>query len=143
MNSISIVGRIVTDLKMYSVEKEDKKVTLCRFMVATRKPYKNSEGKYDSDYIPCQIWLRKVESFNFKKFDRISILGRMDTSRFTDKDGKVVYNTVCLVESFEYIEDKNKVAEKPSDIDELREIIMDDEIEELGMDMSVFKIAGY
>lgn len=74
LNQSIIIGRIVNDIK--KINKEDKKI---KITLAVPRSYKNSEGEYDIDFIPCILWNSIAQSTleYCKKGDLIGIKGRI------------------------------------------------------------------
>ena len=53
LNQTVLVGRIVSDPEINET-KNDKKVTT--IPLAVQRSYKNEEGEYATDFIPCVLW---------------------------------------------------------------------------------------
>ena len=100
MNKLSLVGRIVRDI---DVKTSQGGKTVARFTVAAQRKYKNNDGNYDSDFIPC-VAFDKSASFMekyFKKGDWISLTGHMQSGSYEGKNGKV-YTLDCYVDDVEF-----------------------------------------
>lgn len=76
LNQIVLVGRVVSDLEINETENE-KKVTLLK--LAVPRNYKNENGEYETDFIPCVLWNTIAENvYEYcKKGDLIGVKGRM------------------------------------------------------------------
>lgn len=74
LNQSIIVGRIVNDPK--KINKEDKKI---KITLAVPRSYKNTEGEYDTDFIPCILWNSIAQSTleYCRKGDMVGIKGRI------------------------------------------------------------------
>lgn len=85
MNKIIITGRLTKDPELRTTGSG---VEVCSFTVAVdRKTGKGGEKK--SDFFDCTAWRQSgvfVEKY-FKKGDGITIEGRMESEKYTDKDG--------------------------------------------------------
>ena len=71
-----------------------------RSTIAVKKNFKNSEGKYDSDFISLVFWGKQCDYISqyAKKGTKIELVGRLETGSYDDKDGKKVYTTDVVVE---------------------------------------------
>lgn len=87
LNQMILVGRIVKDLELVETE-NGRKVT--NITLAVQRTYKNADGEYETDFIPCTVWGSPAESTveYCHKGDLIGIRGRLETKEHTDKDGK-------------------------------------------------------
>lgn len=106
MNKLSLVGRIVRDI---DVKTSQGGKTVARFTVAAQRKYKNNDGNYDSDFIPCVAFDKGalfVEKY-FKKGDWISLTGHMQSGSYEGKNGKV-YTLDCYVDDVEFCSGKSQ-----------------------------------
>ena len=76
LNQIVLVGRLVSDPKINETE-NGKKVS--EITLAVPRSYKNSEGIYDTDFIPCIVWNEMAENAAefCRKGDIIGVKGRL------------------------------------------------------------------
>lgn len=105
MNKLSLVGRIVRDV---DIKTSQNGKTIARFTVAAQRKYKNNEGNYDSDFIPCVAFDKSAEFVEkyFKKGDMIGITGHLQSGSYEGKNGKV-YTLDCYVDEAEFVAGKN------------------------------------
>lgn len=104
------------------------------FTVAVRRDFKNSDKKFDSDYIPCVAWRQLGE--NCKKYmskgSKCSVVGKWQQRNYEDKGGKTVYLWEVICENVEFVSSlvddnddekphKNATRTKKYDIDDLSE----------------------
>jgi single-strand DNA-binding protein len=82
LNQIVLVGRLTSDLEIKEVG--EKKV--CFITLAVPRSFKNSEGEYETDFIPCTLWGGIAENTAewCEKGDLIGIKGRIQGA-----DGKI------------------------------------------------------
>ena len=75
LNQIVLVGRIVKDIEQ---EGETKAVVT----VAVPRSYKNADGEYDTDFIPCVLWNGiATNTLEYcKKGDLIGVKGRIQSN---------------------------------------------------------------
>ena len=76
LNQTVLVGRLVSDPQINETE-DNRKVTT--ITLAVPRSYKNSEGLYDTDFIPCVLWNGIAENTtNYcKKGDLVGVKGRI------------------------------------------------------------------
>ncbi|MDD2378039.1 MAG: single-stranded DNA-binding protein [Bacilli bacterium] len=85
LNQTVIVGRIVKDPELRETE-SGKKVT--NITLAVPRSFKNVNGEYDTDFIPCVLWKGIAESTTefCKKGDLVGIKGRIQSRAYTIED---------------------------------------------------------
>lgn len=84
LNQTVIVGRITKDIEIKELENGKKVINLT---IAVPRSYKNAEGIYDTDFIPCTLWnyiATNVLEY-CKKGDLVGIKGRLE-----NKEDKLV-----------------------------------------------------
>ena len=76
LNQTVLVGRIVSDPQIYETENE-RKFTLIK--LAVPRSYKNENGEYETDFIPCVLWNTiAVSTCEYcKKGDLVGVKGRI------------------------------------------------------------------
>lgn len=86
INNVSLQGRLTFTPELRSTPSG---VSVTRFQIASDRPYKNSEGKYQADFIDIIAWRSTAEfvAKYFNKGDMINIVGRIESSNYVDKDG--------------------------------------------------------
>ncbi|MDD2434887.1 MAG: single-stranded DNA-binding protein [Bacilli bacterium] len=85
LNQTVIVGRIVKDPELRETE-SGKKVT--NITLAVPRSFKNVNGEYDTDFIPCVLWKGIAESTTefCKKGDLVGVKGRIQSRDYTIED---------------------------------------------------------
>lgn len=80
LNQIILVGRIANDIE--TKELEDGKKVINMTLIIPR-PFKNSEGEYDSDFIDCTLYnnIADTTSEYCKKGDIVGVKGRVECNR--------------------------------------------------------------
>lgn len=111
MNLVALVGRMVRDPE-YRVNGES---GVARFTIAVDRRFKNSEGKYEADFINCVAFSKTADFISkyFSKGMRIGVTGRIQTGSYTNRDGQKVYTTDVVVDTAEFIESKNTQTAQP------------------------------
>lgn len=106
MNNCNFLGRITQDLELkYSQSGK----AFLRFSIAVQKNFKNSEGKYESDFFNIAAFGPTAENINkfFEKGNRILINCSAQQEKWTDRDGNNRNQISFNVNSFDFIDSKN------------------------------------
>ena len=87
LNQTVIVGRIVKDPELKETD-SGKKVT--NITLAVPRSFKNMNGEYETDYIPCVLWKGVAESTTqyCKKGDLVGIKGRIQSRSYETEEEK-------------------------------------------------------
>lgn len=106
MNKSLLSGRICTDVELKNTASG---VSVCSFRIAVNRRFKNSEGNYDADFIPCVAWRSNAEFISkyFKKGDPIELCGSIQTRNY-EKDGQKVYVTEVAVDESGFVLSKKQ-----------------------------------
>lgn len=110
MNLCIEYGRITKDITVRYVGKDNKAV--CKFVLAVPR-----YDKEKADFISCEAWGKTAEMMGkyLKKGSKILAKGRIETDVY-EKDGKKVFTTEMVVESFDFGDSKKEdKAEEPED----------------------------
>lgn len=85
LNNTVIVGRIVKDLELHETENGNK---VAQLTVAVPRSFKNMDGQYDTDYVPCTLWKGVAETTAeyCKKGDLVAVKGRLQTRSYEAAD---------------------------------------------------------
>ena len=110
LNQTVIVGRIVRDLEVHETENGCK---VAQLTLAVPRSFKNMNGEYDTDYIPCVLWKGVAENTAeyCKKGDLVGIKGRIQTSQY-EQDDEVKYVTEVVAEKVTFLSSKRQEADK-------------------------------
>lgn len=106
MNKAIIIGRLVADPEIRYTQGNEP-IAIARYRLAVDRRFKK-EGEQSADFIPC-IAFSKLAEFakNYlKKGTKIAVVGRIQTSNYTNKEGQKVYTTDIVVEECEFAESK-------------------------------------
>ena len=76
LNQTVLVGRLVQDPKIFETENGNK---ITSITLAVPRSYKNQNGEYDTDFIPCVLWKGVAENAAAycHKGDLLGIKGRI------------------------------------------------------------------
>lgn len=102
MNKICVSGRLVKDPV---VRYTPKGRIVCQFTLAVQREYKNSDGKYDADFLPVVLWSSSAEvtGNNLAKGNKILVEGRIQTRSYVDKQNVKRWVTELVGRHFEYM----------------------------------------
>lgn len=83
LNQVTLVGRLTKDVEL---RKKGNKI-IGDLKLAVLRPFKNEEGIYETDFIPCTLYseIAKNTSEYCKKGDIIGIKGRLQTFKDGEK----------------------------------------------------------
>ena len=106
LNQTVIVGRIVKDPELKETD-SGKKVT--NITLAVPRSFKNMNGEYETDYIPCVLWKGVAESTTqyCKKGDLVGIKGRIQSRSYETEEEKR-YVGELIAEKVTFLTSKNK-----------------------------------
>ncbi len=109
LNQVVLVGRLTTDPEVITTESGKKKTVV---NVAVNRPFKNSEGIYETDFIRCILWngIAANTSEYCHKGDVVGIKGRLQTFNYEDGDQKK-YLTEVIAERVSFVSSSNKKEE--------------------------------
>lgn len=103
MNKIVLLGRLIKDPELRTLESGDKSLT--KFIIAVDRNFKSADGTRKADLIPVTVWGKKAEVIckYMKKGSYISLSGRLRTGSYEDKDGNKKYIAEVVAEDFKFI----------------------------------------
>lgn len=99
MNNVVLVGRLTKDLELKGEENK-----YVRFTLAINRTFKNKEGEYEADFIPCVAFGTSAENLvqHCHKGDRIGIKGCIQSYVY-DKEGYKEYGIEIIVERLTFL----------------------------------------
>ncbi len=85
LNQIFVVGRLVSDPQINETENGQKASNIT---LAVSRCYKNADGIYETDFIPCMVWNNIADNVKeyCKKGDIVGVKGRLQTRQEEDKN---------------------------------------------------------
>jgi len=94
LNSLTIVGRLVSDPQINETENGDKVSTI---ILAIPRSYKNIDGAYDTDFIPVSLWngIASNTCEYCRKGDLIGVKGRV--AKLGDEEMIVVAEKITFL----------------------------------------------
>ena len=106
MNNVTIVGNLVRDAELRETQSGK---SVASFTIAAQRNFKNANGEYQADFIPCVAWGSTADFISkyFKKGSKIGVVGNIQTRDYENKDGNKVYVVEVNVSQAEFVESKN------------------------------------
>lgn len=103
MNQLTLVGRIVNDVEVIGNDRKKYIVTL-----AVQRNFKNMDGIYETDFIPCILWGTVGQSTleYCRKGDIIGVKGRLQTTIIENEDGTKSSKIEVIADSVTYLSSK-------------------------------------
>lgn len=132
-NFVILKGRTTRDVELkYS----QNNVAMASFTLAVNRRYAKEGEERQADFISCQIFGKTAETFSqyVKKGNEVMIQGRIQTRNYDDKDGKKVYVTEVVVESFEFCGSKQTSEQATAQVSTQGDVqvnVVDDKLDDL------------
>ena len=106
LNQTVIVGRIVKDPELRETENGNK---VTNITLAVPRTFKNTNGEYDTDFIPCILWRGIAENAvqYCHKGNLVGLKGRVQ-SRTIEKEDKKETIMELVAEKITFLSSKNK-----------------------------------
>ncbi|MGX7394007.1 single-stranded DNA-binding protein [Carnobacterium mobile] len=105
INRVVLVGRLTKELDLRYTGNG---TAVGSFTMAVNRQFTNQKGEREADFINCVIWRKSAENMAkyTKKGSMVGLEGRIQTRSYDDKDGKRVYVTEVVVDSFSLLDTK-------------------------------------
>lgn len=106
LNQVVMVGRLTKNPEVITSEGGKKRTSIT---LAVGRSYKNINGEYEADFIPCVLWNGIAENTceYCKKGDIVGVKGRIQTSSY-EKDGETKYSMDVIVEKVTFLTSKSE-----------------------------------
>ena len=107
INRVVLVGRLTRDPELSYTQNGTARLT---FTLAVNRRFANQQGEHEADFIKCVVWRKAAETVAqyVHKGSQLGVDGTIQTSNYTNDEGKTVYLTQVNVESFSFLDSKNK-----------------------------------
>lgn len=115
MNKVILIGRLSRDPEV----KTTQNTTFARYTLAVDRRFKKDNDTQTADFINCVTFGKSAEFAEqyLRKGTKIAITGRIQTGKYTNRDGQTVYTTDVVVEEHEFVESKAKEEKEKPDED--------------------------
>lgn len=106
MNKASYIGRLVRDPELKTTTSGK---SVCKFSLAVKRNYKDSNGEYLSDFIPCVAWgvIGETIAKYTQKGNLLGVSGRMESRKYEDRDGNTREVLELIVEDKDFLTPKS------------------------------------
>ena len=109
MNSIIITGRITHDIELKT---SNSGIEYANFSVAVDRRKKDKDGQKQSDFFKVSVFGKTAvfASTYFHKGDGVNVQGRMESDKYTNKDGIEMTGWTLMAENIEFPHWKGKAS---------------------------------
>ncbi len=113
MNQVILVGRLCQDPEIINTDAERKRSIVT---IAINRPFKNSEGIYETDFIRCVLWNNiALNTFEYcHSGDVVGIKGRLQTRNYEDEEKNKKFIMEVIAEKVTFLSSNTKNSEKES-----------------------------
>lgn len=111
MNRSILIGRLTKDPELRYTPNG---VAVAYFTLACDRPFTNSKGEREADFIPIIVWRKTAEAVanHTQKGSLVAVDGRIQVRNYENKEGRRVYVTEVVAESVRFLsKTKNGVVE--------------------------------
>ena len=110
MNKVILIGRLTAKPELRYTNSN---IAFTNFSLAVDRPSKE-DGTKDADFIQIRVWKKQAENVckYLDKGSLVAIEGRVQTEKFTTKDGENRYKTLVLAERVMFLNSKKKEESK-------------------------------
>lgn len=100
MNNVILIGRLTKDPE---VRYTNTNMCVASFTLAVNRPPKDGESKADFPRIICFGKTAELVERFLSRGRQVAITGRIQTDKYTNKDGVVVYTTDVIADRVEFL----------------------------------------
>lgn len=106
INRVILVGRLTKDPEYRQTPNG---VSVATFTLAVNRPFTNSQGEREADFINVVVFRRQAENVNnyLSKGSLAGVDGRIQSRSYENKEGQRVYVTEVVADSVQFLEPKN------------------------------------
>ncbi|MGI6019886.1 MAG: single-stranded DNA-binding protein [Lachnospiraceae bacterium] len=107
MNNVVLMGRLTRDPEVRYSNNGPEPMAIARYTLAVDRRGRR-DAEQTADFIGCVSFGRTAEFIEkyVHKGTKIAVTGRIQTGRYTDKDGRTVFTTDVVAENVEFAESK-------------------------------------
>ena len=102
LNKVILGGRLTSDIEL---KQTTSGLSVCSFSLAVNRKGKDA----GTDFIDCQAWRQTAEFLSryFSKGSSLCVVGSLQKSEWTDKNGQKRYKTEVVVDEAMFVDSKN------------------------------------
>ena len=126
MNKVILSGNLTRDPELRNTSSSN----VCRFTVAVQRPFKNSAGEREVDFISCVAWSETAEFIAkyFTKGRGILLEGNIRTGSYEAQDGSGTrYTTDVNVDRAEFMGGPREATGSAREYEDAPHVVDDDE----------------
>lgn len=105
LNKFCAIGRLTKDPEL---RRTNTGAAVASFNIAVNRSFKNQQGEYEADFIPCVAWNKTAENIDLycEKGSLIAIEARMQSRSYDNAQGQKVYVIEAICESVQFLDKK-------------------------------------
>ena len=128
MNKVALIGRLTRNPDIRYTTTNN--ILVVSFTLAVNRRFVKQGEERQVDFINIIAWDRTGEfcSKYFKKGQQVGIVGRLQTRRYEDKDGKTVYVTEVVAEEAYFADSKKEDEINPFATNDTQAPVTDDDL---------------
>ena len=128
MNKVILMGRLVRDPEVRYTNGNN--TMIATFQIAVNRRFAKQGEERQADFFQIVAWDKMGEfcSKYFKKGQQVSVIGRLQTRNYDDKDGKKVYVTEVVAEEAYFADTKRDSSESNTTPFEGQAPVVDDDL---------------
>lgn len=118
INNVTLVGRLTRDPELKYTPSN---IAITTFNLAVNRNFKGVNGEREADFINCMIWRKQAELLAewCKKGNLVGITGRIQTRSYDNQQGKRVYVTEVVADTFQLLEKRDNSANQSNIEDQM------------------------
>ena len=106
INRVILVGRLTKDPEYRQTPNG---VSVATFTLAVNRPFTNSQGEREADFINVVVFRRQAENVNnyLSKGSLAGVDGRIQSRNYENNEGRRVFVTEVVADNVQFLEPKN------------------------------------
>lgn len=102
LNQVTLIGRLTRDPE---VKYTQNSTAVAGFTLACDRPFTNSEGQHEADFIPIVVWRKQAENCGkyISKGSVVCIVGRIQIRNYEGQDGQKRYVTEVVADNVRFL----------------------------------------
>ena len=103
LNNVVLIGRLVRDPDMRYTPNG---VAVTTFTLAADRPFTNSAGEREADFIPIVVWRQLAEACanHLRKGRLVAVQGRIQTRQYENNEGRKVNAVEVVADTVRFLE---------------------------------------
>lgn len=130
MNKVILMGRLTRDVEVRYTQTTN--TLVASFTLAINRRFAKKDEEVQVDFINIVAWDKTGEfcSKYFKKGQQVAVIGRLQSRRYEDKDGKTVFVTEVRAEEAYFADSKHEEKQETNPFagQAQQQIVTDDEL---------------